>query len=86
METPVIGVRIRGIEDLLEDDCGILVEKGDRTGLAWAMGQVLDDPESARDLALRARAKMERYDLRNILDLHESLYREVLSIPQEVSR
>ncbi|HVR83714.1 MAG TPA: glycosyltransferase, partial [Planctomycetota bacterium] len=69
METPVIGVRIRGIEDLLEDDCGILVEKGDRTGLAWAMGQVLDDPESARDLALRARAKMERYDLRNILDL-----------------
>jgi glycosyltransferase involved in cell wall biosynthesis len=84
METPVIGVRIRGIEDLLEDECGLLVEKGDRTGLAWAMGQVLDDPEGARELAVRAWAKMERYDLKNILDLHESLYREVLSTPREV--
>jgi glycosyltransferase involved in cell wall biosynthesis len=84
METPVIGVRIRGIEDLLEDECGLLVEKGDRTGLAWAMGQVLDDPEGARKLAVRAWAKMERYDLKNILDLHESLYREVLSTPREV--
>jgi len=81
METPVIGVRIRGIEDLLEDECGLMVEKGDRSGLAWAMGQVLDDPEGARDLALRARAKMERYDLKNILQLHESLYRELLSVP-----
>ncbi|HLY73625.1 MAG TPA: glycosyltransferase family 4 protein [Planctomycetota bacterium] len=81
METPVIGVRIRGIEDLLEDECGLLVEKGDRTGLAWAMGQVLDDPEGALQLARRARAKMERYDLKNILELHESLYREVLSAP-----
>jgi glycosyltransferase involved in cell wall biosynthesis len=84
METPVIGVRIRGIEDLLEDECGLLVEKGDRTGLAWAMGQVLDDPEGVRELAVRAWAKMERYDLKNILDLHESLYREVLSTPREV--
>ena len=30
METPVIGVRIQGIEDLLEDECGLLVDKGDR--------------------------------------------------------
>jgi glycosyltransferase involved in cell wall biosynthesis len=84
METPVIGVRIRGIEDLLEDECGLLVEKGDRNGLAWAMGQVMDDPDAARDIALRARAKMQRYDLKNILQLHESLYREVLAPFQEV--
>jgi glycosyltransferase involved in cell wall biosynthesis len=77
METPVIGVRIRGIEDLLEEECGLLLEKGDRTGLAWAMGQVLDDPQGVRELAVRARAKMERYDLKNILELHESLYQEV---------
>ncbi|MBV8878724.1 MAG: glycosyltransferase family 4 protein [Planctomycetaceae bacterium] len=80
METPVIGVRIRGIEDLLEDECGLLVEKGDRTGLAWAMGQVLDEPESTLEMAARARAKMARYDLKNILQMHESLYREVFAV------
>ena len=81
METPVIGVRIRGIEDLLEDECGLLVDKGDRTGLAWAMGQVLDDPGNAFDMAVRARSRMGRYDIKNILQLHESLYREVLAAP-----
>lgn len=81
METPVIGVRVRGIEDLLEDECGLMIEKGDRSGLAWAMGQVLDDPEGARDMALRAREKVERYDLTNIVQLHESLYRELLPVP-----
>lgn len=81
MQTPVIGVRIRGIEDLLEDECGLLVEKGDRTGLAWAMGQVLDEPDSVLTMAARARSKMARYDVANILQLHESLYREVLTAP-----
>ena len=80
METPVIGVRIRGIEDLLEDECGLLVEKGDPTGLARAMAQVLDEPEGTRALALRARAKMNQYDLGNILALHEALYSDVMSI------
>lgn len=86
METPVIGVRIRGIEDLLEGGCGFLVEKGDRTGLASAMKQVRDDPKGALDRAARARAKMARYDLKNILELHESLYRDVLAAPGEISR
>lgn len=79
METPVIGVRIRGIEDLLEDECGLLVEPGDPTGLARAMGQVLDEPEGVRALALRARARVDPYDLGNILSLHEALYRDVMS-------
>jgi glycosyltransferase involved in cell wall biosynthesis len=81
METPVIGVRIRGIEDLLEGDCGFLVEKGDRDGLASAMKQVRDDPKEALDRAARARAKMARYDLKNILELHEALYRDVRTAP-----
>jgi len=81
METPVLGGRARGTEDLLDDECGLMVEPGDRSGLAWAMGQILDDPEGARDMALRAKAKVERYDLANIIRLHESLYRELLPDP-----
>lgn len=81
METPVIGSRIRGIEDLLEDGCGFLVEKGDCDGLARAMDHVLEEPDDARATAVRARAKMGLYELSGILKHHESLYREVLSAP-----
>ena len=38
------------------------------------MGQVLDDPGNAVDMAVRARSRMGRYDIKNILQLHESLY------------
>ena len=79
METPVIGSRIRGIVDLLEDGCGLLVDKGDAAGLGRAMDSILEHPDRARAMALRARAKMNRYDLRNILRLHEDLYREALA-------
>jgi glycosyltransferase involved in cell wall biosynthesis len=79
METPVIGARIRGIEDLLDDGCGFLVEKGDVDGLARAMDRVLEEPDDARAAALKARAKMGLYDLQGILRDHEALYRDVLS-------
>jgi len=81
MGTPVIGSRIRGIEDLLDDGCGFLVEKGDCEGLARAMDHVLEEPDDARSAAEKARAKMGRYDLAGILTEHESLYRAVLSGP-----
>lgn len=83
METPVVGVRIRGVEDLLEDGCGFLVEKGDCDGLAHAMDHVLEEPDDARAAAARARAKMARYDIGMILKQHEALYREVLQGPPQ---
>jgi glycosyltransferase involved in cell wall biosynthesis len=79
METPVIGARIRGIEDLLGGGCGFLVEKGDVGGLARAMDRVLEEPDDARAAALKAREKMGLYDLQGILRDHEALYRDVLS-------
>lgn len=79
METPVIGSRIRGIIDLLEDGCGLLVDKGDPAGLARAMESILAHPDRARAMVLRARSKMNRYDVRNILRLHEELYRDALA-------
>jgi len=79
MGTPVIGTRIRGIEDLVEDDCGLLVGKGDSAGLAAAMDRVLEDPEGAEARAGRARARMSLYDLQDILALHEALYQDVIA-------
>jgi glycosyltransferase involved in cell wall biosynthesis len=79
MGTPVIGSRIRGIEDLLEDDCGFLVPKGDPSGIAQAMDHLLGDPNAAAERAGKARERMSLYDVQDILALHDELYRTVLT-------
>lgn len=76
---PVIGSRIRGMTDLLEDGRGLLVPVGDVHGFAKAMGWVLDNVSDARTLGERGRAGMAAYDLGDILHLHEKLYDEALA-------
>lgn len=78
--TPVIATRIRGNVDLLDDGCGLLVEVGDRPGLAAAMLAAVEDPSAAHERARRARQKADQFDLRHILALHESLYAEALHL------
>jgi glycosyltransferase involved in cell wall biosynthesis len=85
LEVPVIGTRIRGIRDLVDDGAGILVPVGDTDALARAMAWMLDHPEEARAMGRRGRVRMESYDLRRILDMHESLYEEVLGRAHERS-
>ncbi len=74
LELPTIGTKIRGTQDLLADDCGILVTLGDVDGLAQAMAQILDRPAAAKDLARRGRDRVSAYDLHSIVKLHEDLY------------
>jgi lipopolysaccharide/colanic/teichoic acid biosynthesis glycosyltransferase/glycosyltransferase involved in cell wall biosynthesis len=76
LEIPVIGTAIRGIRDLLADDCGILVNVGDVNALADAMTWILDHPQAARKMGERGRVRMAEYDLHHIIDLHEALYAE----------
>jgi len=79
LEVPVIGTNARGIRDLLEGDCGVLIKVGDVEGLANTMAWVLDHPEDARDMGKRGRERMAHYDIRRILTMHEQLYVEALS-------
>jgi glycosyltransferase involved in cell wall biosynthesis len=79
MGVPVIGSRIRGITDLLEGECGVLVKKGDVHALARAMDQLLTDRETAQRLARNAHERVARYDVTNIVRLHEQLYGDALS-------
>ncbi|MCC6417364.1 MAG: glycosyltransferase family 4 protein [Gemmataceae bacterium] len=81
MGVPVIGSRIRGMTDLLEDGCGLLVPVGDVAGLAQAMTRILDHPQEARAMGERARRRAADYDLRHIIALHETLYDEALREP-----
>lgn len=78
LETPVIGTRIRGINDLVTGECGWLIDVGDVAALARAMAEVIENPDEAQARGRRGRSTMAAYDLQNILALHDSLYAEAL--------
>lgn len=77
--TPVIGARIRGTAELLEQGTGILVEVGDMPALARAMEWVVENHDEAAALAQRAQRRVRRYALPRLLELHEELYEQLLS-------
>jgi glycosyltransferase involved in cell wall biosynthesis len=79
LAVPVIGSDIRGIRDLLAGGGGLLVRMGDIEGLARAMEWVVSNPQAAREMGQRGRAALEKYDLQNVLRLHEDVYQRVLN-------
>ena len=79
MGVPAIGTDIRGIRDLLEDGCGLLVKLADSPGLAKAMNWILEHPQEAQRMGERGQKAIASYGLEHILQLHESLYAEALA-------
>ena len=77
---PVVGSRVGGIPDLIDDGVeGLLVEPGDPEGLAQAIGRLLDAPEEARRMGERGRERRRReFDIdvmvRNLENLYLELY------------
>lgn len=83
LEVPVIGYRIRGTSELLEDGCGILCEPKDVTALADAIAWAVEHPDEAADMGKAGRRKMQGpYELKNIILAHEELYAEALDYAQ----
>lgn len=78
METPVIGTNIRGTQDLLEGDIGLLVKVGDIEAMAQAMAWILNNPHAARVMAQRGRERIADYGVSQILKQYEGLYNEVV--------
>ena len=59
--TPAVSTRVSGIPELIEDGAeGLLVPERDSRALAAALARLLDDPELGAQLAVAARAKIER--------------------------
>lgn len=77
--TPVIGSNIRGIQDLLGDGCGLLINCGDTDALAKAMAQAVDQPENSRAMAQKAQAKMANYDIKQIIKQYTEIYHLALA-------
>jgi glycosyltransferase involved in cell wall biosynthesis len=76
---PVVGSRVGGIVDMIEDGVtGLLVPPGDIDGLAAAMQVLLDDPERRADLGERARLDVARYVPQSIAAAFERTYERAL--------
>jgi glycosyltransferase involved in cell wall biosynthesis len=59
---PVVAVRLPGVEEMLADCGGILVDPGDADAYAAAIGGLLDDPAAAAAIGARAATVVrERY-------------------------
>jgi glycosyltransferase involved in cell wall biosynthesis len=80
MGVPVIGTRIRGTSELVEEGAGLLVEVGDVEQLARAMQLMIDDPSLATTMGQAGRRRSETYDQAHVLRLHETLYEEALEL------
>ncbi len=78
MGVPVIGTDIRGVRDLLEGGCGVLVASNDPGALARAMRWVLEHPAEASAMGARGREKMSgEYEIGVLIDAHDRLYTEL---------
>lgn len=77
--TPVIGTKIRGIQDLLADDCGLLVEVGDTAALAQAIAKMIDNPRLAQQMGANGRQKMNTYDVNVIIQQYVEIYNQALA-------
>ena len=78
LETPTIGTKIRGTQDLLEGGCGLLVDVGDVDGIAAAMATILGSPAAATQMSKLGYERISEYELDSIVQLHEQLYARAL--------
>jgi len=77
---PVVATAVGGVPSIIHDeDTGLLVPPGDPQALADGISRLLDDPQLAADLAVRAKALVDsQYGLKAMIDATEAVYAEVL--------
>ena len=75
---PVIGTKIRGIQDLLADNCGLLVDVGDTDALAQAMIEIIDHLQQTAQMGQNCRQKVNLYSVEKIIELYQEIYDRAL--------
>jgi glycosyltransferase involved in cell wall biosynthesis len=78
MGTPVISTQIRGVEDLLAGESGLMTPVGDVPALQKAMVRLLENPIEAEAMAKRGQEHVKTFDLANVMRLHDQLYAKAL--------
>jgi len=77
---PVVGARVGGIPEIIEDGrTGVLFPPGDAGALATAITRIVKDREAARAMGERARARIEaRFSVGAMVEGNLDVYREVV--------
>lgn len=78
MERPVLSTSIRGVSELVSEDFGVLTPVGDVEAMAATIREWTDDPAKAAAMGRRGREAMQKFDLQNLLRLHDDLYGQLL--------
>jgi len=78
---PVVATRVGGVPDLIEDGVnGCLVEARDAEGLAAGLARLLGDPDLARGMGKRGRARRRsEFDISNTVREIERLYESLIA-------
>lgn len=76
----VIGTRLGGHAEMLDESCGMLVPPGDVAALAAAMQALIDDPERRDALGAAARVRARDFTAEMIVPRFEQAYRDVLAV------
>lgn len=76
----VIGTRLGGHAEMLDESCGVLVPPGDVAALAAAMQALVDDPKGRDALGAAARVRARDFTADTIVPRFEQAYRDVLAV------
>lgn len=78
---PIVGSRISGTEDLIEqEESGLLVEVGDEVALAEAIIKLIDNPRIRHDMGEKALEKINKqHNMRAVSISYFRLYQQLLS-------
>jgi glycosyltransferase involved in cell wall biosynthesis len=76
---PVVGTRLGGHADMIDEETGILVPQGDADALAVAMRTLIDDPALRLALGEAARRRATRFSADEVLPRFERLYEELIA-------
>lgn len=75
---PCMGSDIRGIRDLLGNDCGGLFPPLNPSAMAKMIINVLNNDALRESWVENAKKKLIDFDLKKIIEMHEKLYQEIL--------
>jgi glycosyltransferase involved in cell wall biosynthesis len=77
---PVIGSRIRGIEELLAEGAGMLFDLGNIDEFTECIRQLATKPPLRRACAQAGLERVKLFDIGRVLECYERIYSEVLGL------